>query len=91
MPYLVPSAFRHCLDFSRGTGERLLRWAGIRRVGRLVDSAFLRENKVRPAFISLHISVLYIWNWTELVLSFPHVFGYIRDWNFSTADLLYET
>ena len=66
IPYLVPVLFVGAFEFSRGTGERFLHWAGTRRVGRFVDSAFLRENKIRPAFGFLLLSVIHIyWDWSE--------------------------
>ena len=52
--------FVGAFNFSHGTEERFLHWAGIRRVGRFVDSALLRENMFRTAFGFLLLPVIHI-------------------------------
>ena len=61
IPYPVPVLFVGAFNFSHGTEERFLHWAGIRRVGRFVDSALLRENMFRTAFGFLLLPVTHIY------------------------------
>ena len=61
IPYPVPVLFVGAFNFSHGTEERFLHWAGIRRVGRFVDSALLRENMFRTAFGFLLLPVIHIY------------------------------
>ena len=53
--------FVGAFNFSHGTEERFLHWVGIRRVGRFVDSALLRENMFRTAFGFLLLPVTHIY------------------------------
>lgn len=61
IPYPVPVLFVGAFNFSHGTEERFLHWVGIRRVGRFVDSALLRENMFRTAFGFLLLPVTHIY------------------------------